>query len=196
MIIKSEVISMVSVGGNTLALLAADETGDTSEQLARASAPTPKIIDLQDCIDAVAALDNTQQAGLLPSTSLLDVVQLADEVDCSPEETAELYFAVSAHFRVDDLLIEVAHLPRDERWETLARAAMRDDLYATAELLTTAVLNETEPAPAQERIDAWADQIGAAAGRVKESLEAILALDSPGLAPLSVALRGLRSLLR
>ena len=277
-IINSVVNSMVNRGGITFAFRAADETGATSEQVARAYAATREIFDLQDFTDAVEALDNkvdtavqttlylsfrrlldrtsrwfvhhrhdqldvtaevdrfservtrlrgqlpeflrgseldrfnerteemraagvpeelaAQHAGLLPSTSLLDVVQLADEVDCPPEETAELYFAVSAHFRVDDLLIEVAHLPRDERWETLARAAMRDDLYATAELLTTAVLNETEPAPAQERIDAWADQIGAAAGRVKESLEAILALDSPGLAPLSVALRGLRSLLR
>ena len=277
-IINSVVNSMVNRGGITFAYRAADETGATSEQVARAYAATREIFDLRDFTDAVEALDAKvdtdvqstlylsfrrlldrttrwfvhhrhdqldvaaeverfservtklrsqlpeflqgaeldrfnarteemrdagvpedlarQYAGLLPSLSLLDVVQLADEVDCPPEQTAELYFAVSAHFRVDDLLIEVAHLPRSERWETLARASMRDDLYATAELLTTAILNETEPAPAQERITTWAEQIGAAVGRVEESLEAILALDSPGLAPLSVALRGLRSLLR
>lgn len=277
-IINTVVNSMVNRGGISFAFRAADETGASSEQVARAYAASREIFDLVEFTSAVEALDNKvdvvtqselylsfrrlldratrwfahqrhdqldvaaeverfservtalraqlpqflrgaelerfharaeemrqagvpeelaeQFAGLLPSLSLLDVVQLADEAECPPERAAELYFAVSERFRIDDLLIEVAGLPRDERWATLARASMRDDLYATAELLSAVIMRETEDGEASARIENWAEQIGAAVGRVEESLTDILAIDSPGLAPLSVALRGVRSLLR
>ncbi|MGC0252084.1 NAD-glutamate dehydrogenase [Pseudactinotalea sp. Z1748] len=277
-IINTVVNSMVNRGGISFAFRAADETGASSEQVARAYAASREIFDLVEFTSAVEALDTKvdagtqaelylsfrrlldratrwfahqrhdqldvaaeierfservtalraqlpqflrgselerfharaeqmreagvpeelaqQFAGLLPSLSLLDVVQLADEAECPPERSAELYFAVSERFRIDDLLIEVAGLPRDERWATLARASMRDDLYATAELLSAVIMRETEEDAAPARIENWAEQIGAAVGRVEESLADILAIDSPGLAPLSVALRGVRSLLR
>ena len=34
-------------------------------------------------------------------------------------------------FGVDSLLERITALPRDDRWQALARAALRDDLYST-----------------------------------------------------------------
>ncbi|MBK5249320.1 MAG: NAD-glutamate dehydrogenase, partial [Actinomycetales bacterium] len=135
--------------------------------------------------------------GLLASLSLLDVVEIADGSDGALEEVAPLYFAVSEHFGIDDLLIRVAGLPRDDRWDALARAAMRDDLYSAVEALTRAVRAGSSPAgDVEARIAEWSEAGGSAVPRAVSSLEAISAIEQPGIASLSVALRTLRALVR
>ena len=135
--------------------------------------------------------------GLLASLSLLDVVEIADGSDGALEEVAPLYFAVSEHFGIDDLLIRVAGLPRDDRWDALARAAMRDDLYSAVEALTRAVRAGSSPAgDVKARIAEWSEAGGSAVPRAVSSLEAISAIEQPGIASLSVALRTLRALVR
>ena len=56
------------------------------------------------------------------------------------------------------LVQRILALPRDDRWQTMARAALRDDLHAVHTQLTAQVLAATSPddsAPA--RIAAWED---------------------------------------
>jgi glutamate dehydrogenase len=47
-----------------------------------------------------------------------------------------LQFVLSAQFRVDYLLSKISALPREDRWQTLARMALRYDLYAALAELT------------------------------------------------------------
>ena len=56
------------------------------------------------------------------------------------DEVASVYFALSDRFRVDDLLSQISALPREDRWQTLARMALRYDLYAALAALTGEVL--------------------------------------------------------
>ena len=97
-------------------------------------------------------------AELLSAFLLLDVVEIANATDAlgrprSPSCTSRC----PSSFSVDELLTAITELPRDDRWSTLARAAMRHDVYAALSAITTAVLRTTDDAlPADERIDAWA----------------------------------------
>ena len=68
--------------------------------------------------------------------SLLDVIDIADIVDRDPAEVADTYFALMDHLGTDGLLTAVSGLPRDDRWHSLARLAIRDDIYSSLRLLT------------------------------------------------------------
>ena len=91
------------------------------------------------------------------------------------------------------MLTRVSKLPRDDRWDALARGAMRDDLYAVLESLTRSVLVASDggDTPAK-RFEYWADANRDALKRAKTALHGVERLDNAGLAALSVALRTLR----
>ena len=136
-------------------------------------------------------------ASLLDLFSLLDVVDLAEELQLPVEEVAGVYYYASEKFGIDDMLTRVSKLPRDDRWDALARGAMRDDLYAVIESLARSVLVASDggDAPAK-RYEYWADANRDALKRAKTALAGVERLDNAGLAALSVALRTLRSVIR
>ncbi|MCG7322883.1 NAD-glutamate dehydrogenase [Arsenicicoccus bolidensis] len=136
-------------------------------------------------------------AGLLDLYSVLDIVEIARETERPGDAVARLYFLLSEHFGVDSLLTRVSALPREDRWDALARGSMRDDLYAALGALTMAVLGSAgDLQDPGEQIERWeqlhADQLG----RAQTSLTGIARIERPGIAPLSVALRTLRSVIR
>ena len=88
----------------------------------------------------VPAATAARAASLLDLFSLLDVVDLAEELELPVEEVAGVYYYASEKFTIDEMLTRVSKLPRDDRWDALARGAMRDDLYAVLESLTRSVL--------------------------------------------------------
>ena len=135
-------------------------------------------------------------ASLLLRFTLLDITELAAATSADPVEVARLYLAVSERFRVEPLLDRITRLGRGDRWQTLARAALRYDLYAAAEALTAAVLAATPEGPPEERIDAWARTNPSGLARTSATLDEILRLDQADLASLSVALRTLRGIVR
>ena len=134
-------------------------------------------------------------ASLLDSFALLDIVDMAHDTGRTPRDVAETYYLLSESFGVDELLTLVTQLPRKEQWDSLARGALRDDLYATLQSLTRSVLErEGDTAPA--RFEAWRREHDEAVERVRTQLTGIRQLPSPGVAALSVALRTLRSVTR
>ena len=145
----------------------------------------------------VPAATATRAASLLDLFSLLDVIDLAEELELPVEEVAGVYYYASEKFTIDEMLTRVSRLPRDDRWDALARGAMRDDLYAVLESLTRSVLVASDggDAPAK-RFEYWADANRDALKRAKAALHGVERLDNAGLAALSVALRTLRSVLR
>ena len=145
----------------------------------------------------VPAATAARAASLLDLFSLLDVVDLSEELELPVEEVAGVYYYASEKFTIDEMLTLVSKLPRDDRWDALARGAMRDDLYAVLESLTRSVLVASDggDAPAK-RFEYWADVNRDALKRAKTALHGVERLDNAGLAALSVALRTLRSVLR
>ncbi|MGV1008152.1 MAG: NAD-glutamate dehydrogenase [Dermatophilaceae bacterium] len=136
-------------------------------------------------------------AGLLDAFSLLDVIEIAADTDSSPEHVLRVYYHASERFGIDDLLARVGQLPRDDRWDALARGALRDDLYAVLERLTREVLGSSDPdQPAAVRFAQWAEANATSVTRAKASLRGIERLETANIAALSVALRTLRGVVR
>lgn len=138
-----------------------------------------------------------RSASLLDQYSLLDVVDICGDTSEQPSHVAPLYFAVSERFSIDLMLNRVTSLPRDDRWDALARGALRDDLYAVLEALVRSVIEASDPdkEPA-ERYEQWAKANAESLARARTALAGIERLERPNIAALSVALRTLRSVIR
>ncbi len=136
-------------------------------------------------------------AGLLDSFSLLDVVEIAAEEKHLANEVAGVYFALSERIEVDMMLTRITGLPRGDRWQALARSALRYDLYAALAGLTSTVLSSTSSTNAPlERIHEWEQQNAEGVSRAQSTLTEIISSDTYDLATMSVALRTIRTLLR
>ncbi len=86
-------------------------------------------------------------------------------------------------------------LPRDDKWRTLARSALRDDLYAAHSALTRDVLITSESGGRpEERMIHWAEKNKLTVQRAQQTLSEIWESDSFDLATLSVALGAIRTL--
>lgn len=136
-------------------------------------------------------------ASLLDQFSLLDIVDIATDTGEPPAEVAPLYFLLSERFGVDGMLTRVTNLPRDDRWDALARGALRDDLYAVLESLVRSVMDASTPGTdGVHRYEQWAKANAESLTRARTALSGIERLDKPNIAALSVALRTLRSVIR
>ena len=135
-------------------------------------------------------------ASLLDVYSSLDITELALDLGRPVEEVAQVYYAVSEKFDIDARLSQVTRLPRADRWDSLARGAMRDDLYTVLDALTRSVLETTDEGEVDERLAAWASDNEATLERTRKALAGLDEQAEPSLASLSVALRTLRSVVR
>ncbi|MGH3320615.1 MAG: NAD-glutamate dehydrogenase [Streptosporangiaceae bacterium] len=134
-------------------------------------------------------------ASLVPAYSAMDIVETARVSGRPCEEVAEVYFDLAESLKIAPLRDRVVALPRDDRWQAMARSALRDDLYAAHAALTRDVLAVSEPGSSpEERLGAWIDKNDAAVSRAKQTLSEIWASDTFDLATLSVAVRVVRTL--
>lgn len=134
---------------------------------------------------------------LLDLFCLLDIIDIADICERDGDEVAELYFALDAHLGIDWLLTAVSDLARGDRWHSLARLALRDDLYGSLRSLTLEVLTGGEPTESpQEKIDYWESTNASRLARARSALTEIFESGTLDLATLSVAARQVRSMVR
>ncbi|WP_307828109.1 NAD-glutamate dehydrogenase [Nocardioides sp. SYSU D00038] len=138
----------------------------------------------------------TRVAVLPPSYMLLGIVDVAHADGLEPAAVARVHFALGERLGLPMLLQKIVQLPREDKWQTMARAALRDDLHAVHAQLTAQVLRGTSPEEsAAARIAAWEDSDLVVVGRAAETLQQICADDQTDLARLSVGLRVVRGLL-
>jgi glutamate dehydrogenase len=145
-----------------------------------------------------APRDLAVEAGsLLDAYALLDIVQVAQVTETDAEEVARLYFVLSERYEVDRMLTRITHLPRDDRWSALARAALRSDLYgALRDMTRRVIITTTGITDPMERVLEWEEQQAEGLARARATLDEIAALEQFDLATLSVALRTLRTLVQ
>ncbi len=92
-----------------------------------ASEGVPRVLALR-----VAALDRLPRA--------LDIVELADTHHVEVEEVAAFYDEVGEQLRLEWLVDRIVELPREDRWDALARNALREDAAAQHRRIVDAVL--------------------------------------------------------
>ncbi|MGQ5523211.1 NAD-glutamate dehydrogenase [Chitinimonas sp. PSY-7] len=123
--------------------------------------------------------------------ALLDIARLARESKASVEDVAQVYFKLEQALQIDWLRGVVDGLPRDNRWQTLARMAFRDELYREHAHLTKRVLQNDGKTTAK-KVDGWLDGRGAAIEHCSKMFEE-LRVAVPDLAMISAAMREIRS---
>ena len=149
-----------------------------------------------DFVAAGAPADlSAEVAALLDVFSLLDIVEVSRRTGEEPASVAQLYFTISERYEVDRFLGRITALPRDDRWSSLARSALRSDLYGALASLTARVVRATpdggEPVA---RVATWEERYAEGLGRARATLAEIGAQEHFDLATLSVALRVIRTL--
>jgi glutamate dehydrogenase len=129
--------------------------------------------------------------------SLLDIIDVADIDDREPAEVADTYFALMDRLGTDGLLTAVSALPRSDRWHSLARLAIRDDIYASLRSLCFDVLAVGEPEESgEEKIGEWEHLSASRVERARRTLTEIYESGQKDLATLSVAARQIRRMTR
>jgi len=131
-----------------------------------------------------------------PAYAALGIVVTANENGVDSADVARIHFELGESLGLDRLLLRISSLPRDDRWQTMARAALRDDLYGVHHDLTRQVLRDT-PAErsAGDRVKYWISQETGTLERIESMLDDIWSEETPDLARLSVGMRVVRSLL-
>ncbi|WP_460066306.1 NAD-glutamate dehydrogenase [Streptomyces sp. YKOK-I1] len=136
-------------------------------------------------------------AGFSSAFPALDIVSVADRMGKDPLDVAEVYYDLADRLHITQLMDRIIELPRADRWQSMARASIREDLYAAHAALTADVLavgNGTSTP--EQRFKAWDEKNAAILGRARTTLEEIQGSETFDLANLSVAMRTMRTLLR
>ncbi|WP_340539850.1 NAD-glutamate dehydrogenase [Nocardioides sp. GXZ039] len=138
----------------------------------------------------------TKVATLPTAYQLLNVIEIAGREKMEPAEVARIYFAIGERLGLPVLVEQILSLPRDDQWQTMARATLRDDLYAVHAQLTSQVISETSSdQSAAERLEAWVKDDDVRINRAATTLAQICSDGDVDLARMSVGLRVVRRLL-
>ncbi|MFF8946478.1 NAD-glutamate dehydrogenase [Streptomyces sp. NPDC014864] len=139
----------------------------------------------------------TRVAGFSSAFPALDIVSVADRMGKDPMDVAEVYYDLADRLSITQLMDRIIELPRADRWQSMARAAIREDLYAAHAALTADVLAAGNGScTPEQRFKVWEQKNAALLSRARTTLEEIRGSDEFDLANLSVAMRTMRTLLR
>jgi glutamate dehydrogenase len=167
----------------------------------------PRLVSAADGEALAAAAGAWEEAGVPPELATriaalrflspaLDIVDVGQRLGRPVEDVGAVYFALGERLELDWLSARIEVLPRDDRWRTLARAALRDDWAALRASLTAEVLTSggESGAAVADVVDHWVAGQRAAAERFLLVLDDIRGVANPDLATLSVAVREARAL--
>jgi glutamate dehydrogenase len=148
--------------------------------------------------EAGAPAELARRVAAMPALlSTFDIVEVAGSTRHDPEAVMRTYFRLGSTLELNWLRDRVIELPRTSRWEALARAALRDDLYTLHRQLTQEVLDVSGlHADSDAAIDAWSYRNGPAIERCLGMLADIKASREYDTTTLPVALREVRNLIR
>jgi glutamate dehydrogenase len=136
-------------------------------------------------------------AGFSSAFPTLDIVAISDRNGQDALAVADVYYDLADRLSITQLMDRIIELPRADRWQSMARASIREDLYAAHAMLTADVLSVGNgTSTPEERFQEWERKNAAILGRARTTLDEIQSSDTFDLANLSVAMRTMRQLLR
>jgi glutamate dehydrogenase len=126
--------------------------------------------------------------------TLLSVAEVAHRLDLEPLRVGEVHYRLATAVGIDQLVAGIDGLPRQVRWDAMARAALRDELLAAHAELTAEVLARADrQAPAEAVVAEWLESDPALATRV--ATIHLLADGGADVARMNVGLAQVRSML-
>jgi len=141
-------------------------------------------------------VDLARRVASLPALlSSFDVVQEGVLTDRPQSAVMAVYFGIGSRLGLDWLRDRILELPRADRWQALARAALRDDLYRLHRSLTREVLcSGDDTADGEPQIDDWERRNEAALRRALGVIDDVKSSHAYDTTTLPVALRELKRL--
>jgi glutamate dehydrogenase len=133
-------------------------------------------------------------SAMVPAYSAFDIVDIAAGINRLVEETAEVYFGLADRLQFTRLRDRITALPHDDRWKTMSRDALSDDLCSTHAALVADILAATGPDSPDQRLAAWVQRNDSAVRRAAQTLTEIWETDQFTVLTLSVAVRSYRTL--
>jgi glutamate dehydrogenase len=127
----------------------------------------PRLLAPADAEPLAARADELREAGvpvelashvasLETMFSAFDIVEVARETGLDVEPVAAVHFCLGNELQIHWIRDRIVDLPRGDRWGALARAALRDDLYALHRTLTSEVLRSgVDGDDAEAQVKAW-----------------------------------------
>jgi glutamate dehydrogenase len=171
----------------------------------------PALLDEDDRMRWHARRDRLAEAGVPPELAArvagmpsafaaLDIVEVAEATGRRPDAVSAVYFRLGGRLQLNWLRDQISELPHADRWQALARSALRDDLFGLQRALTQDVLRGAGAATGAEidadaEIDAWTRANASAVERSRAMLGEIRRTRVFDLTTLPVALREVRDLL-
>jgi len=169
----------------------------------------PELLDEGDRALWEARLEKLEQGGVpselarrvagMPSLfAALDIVEVTEATERSLDDVTAVYFRLGGQLQLNWLRDRIAELPRANRWQALARSALRDDLYSLHRALTQDVVESADVGVrgAGAAIEDWTRANARAVERSRAMLGDIRATRIFDLTTLPVALREVRNLLQ
>jgi glutamate dehydrogenase len=134
----------------------------------------PKLAHMTACVDAAIAL--------------LHAIRIAVQRKLVVEEVAKLYFNLVDIVHLDWLTSLIDSLPRNNRWQTLARLACRFDIYQSLSHLVEKVLDSEKGKNVDTLLKIWLETHKGGLAHCEQLFEE-LAQSIPDLAMISAAIR-------
>jgi glutamate dehydrogenase len=144
----------------------------------------------------VAAKLAEQVAAMASLPPVFDIVAVAEATGRELGDVMETYFGLASRLGLNWVRDRILELPRGNRWQALARAALRDDLLSVHRELTREVLETADKKVSGEQaIEQWSEGKSAALERCLGTLADIRASGTYDTTTLPVALREVRRLI-
>jgi glutamate dehydrogenase len=139
----------------------------------------------------------TRAASMPSMYSVFDIVEVAEATERDQGIVMTVYAGLGSRVGLNWLRDRIIELPRTNRWQALARAALREDLYGVHRSLTQEVIEAAgAQADGEEAIDAWLERNEVAVNRCMAILSDINASRAYDTTTLPVALREVRNLIQ
>jgi glutamate dehydrogenase len=123
----------------------------------------------------------------------LDIAEVAEAAQRPLPQVADVHAGVGSRLMLSALRARINGLPSDSYWQSLAKAALGDDLAGLQRAIAQQVVSGASK-DAAEQLRAWESTSGAALERAQRMLAELADAKGADLAMLSVALRELRNL--
>jgi glutamate dehydrogenase len=126
--------------------------------------------------------------------SVFDIVVDAATTGMEQPVVTDVYFGIGSRLGLDWLRDRILELPRTDRWQSLARAALRDDLYRLHRSLTREILLSSLEYGAPEPLEDWLERNAPEVERADAVLADVKGSREYDTTTLPVVLRELRGL--
>ncbi len=150
-----------------------------------------------ELIEAGVPTELAHSVAAMPALlSVFDIVEVAEATGRELKAVMVIYFRLGERLHLNWLRDRIFELPRANRWQALARAALRDDLYSLHRALTQEMLETADQAESESAIEQWERRNKAGLERSLSILSDIKASRNYDTTTLPVALREVRNLIR